>query len=163
MSEPCQYCGYYLLEPVGPVRSDILLVGTAPDWKDIKNGVPFSGDAGNVIKEELQRAAIIPGRCRMTNLWLHAKNPKDCEIDFHVTSLFKELSGKKFVLIMGTDVLNLFLPNDTISDWTGLEIKSIDLPKGAQAIAMYNPSTALSDTLGETRFAIENFAELVHG
>jgi len=163
MREACKYCGNLIIEPSGPVKAEILLVGSAPDWEDIKNGEPLSGKAGDVLREELQRAAVIPGRCRVTNLWVHAKNPKDCEVDFHVTRLFKELTGRKYILLMGTDAVQIFMPEISVSDVTGLEILSPDLPKDARALAMYAPSIALSDKLGETRFAIENFSNLIHG
>ena len=162
----CTHCGLILLTPRGPAKSDILCVGDFPDWLDIKKGVHYCTDGwktrvGDVLHEEFRLAGLNPARVRLTNVWQHAQN-KTCSFDFHSTQFFKEVVGAKFILLMGTTPLQLLTPDAKVSEWSGLEIVSKQLPKGIRALAIIKPTIALGDTLGEVRFAIENFSEMVH-
>ena len=89
---PCPKCVDLLVEPVGPIISDILLVGDIPDWRDGLKGKPFSINyfkfgkyvqrAGDILRDLLTANSIRPERCRMTNVWLHAaKKDSECNID----------------------------------------------------------------------------------
>ena len=156
----CKICGLELIEPSGPVKSNILIIGDAPGKEEIERGSPWVGQGGDVLRDELTRAGLNPGRCRMTNLWLHDKNPKECDKDFHTTEMFKEMMGREFLLIMGAETLQTFLPNEKVSEWTGLEITAPDIPKKTRAMAMVNPAIALRDVHGEVQFAARNFAEM---
>lgn len=161
MRDECRHCGHKLIAPSGPVKSNILLIGDAPGKEEVIQGAPWVGKGGDVLRDELTLAGINPGRCRITNLWLHTKNPKDCDKDFHLTKMFKEMQGREFFLIMGAETLQAFLPEAKVSEWTGLEIVSPDFPKGARGMAMVNPAIALRDVHGEVQFAVRNFAEMI--
>ena len=162
----CAHCGLIILSPRGPVISDILCIGDFPDWLDIKKGVHFCTDGwktrvGDVLFNEFQNVGLNPTRMRLTNVWQHAQN-KSCSFDFHSTQFFKELIGAKYILLMGTTPLQLLTPDEKVSEWSGLEIVSNQLPKTVRAMALIKPTIALGDTLGEVRFGIRNFAKMVH-
>ena len=101
-------------------------------------------------------------KCRATNLWSHEKDNKTCDFAAHWQRALTELSGRRAVLLMGSDVSQWFL-GIPVSEVTGLEVQSDKLPRGAVAIVMYNPAICSHDKLGEVRLAIEKFGEAVRG
>ena len=162
MRTPCPDCGKLLVDPCGPPRSPILLLAEFPGFYEIKSGTPWTGPAGDILKKELRRVGVIFEKCRATNLWGHEKDPKTCEFGGHWQRALQELSGRKAVLLMGSDVAQWFL-GIPVSEVTGLTVQSDKLPRDAVAVVMYNPAIAQHDKLGETRLAIERFGELVRG
>ena len=158
-----------MIPAVGPISANILVVGDFPDWLDVITGVPFYDKdknlrAGNILRTELSRVNINPGRVRYTNMWLHAKKKKgECEPGIHVTQLMKELLKVDHALICGSDPLKLFLGETaTAAAWSGLPIESPDLPSSLKAMACVKIATGF-DMLGEVRLAIQRFGEFVHG
>ena len=99
-------------------------------------------------------------KCRVTNLWGHEKDLKTCEFDGHWQRILGELSGRRAVLLMGSDVAQWFL-GLPVSEATGLLVQSDKLPKKTKAVVVYNPVIASYDKLGEVRLAIEKFGEVV--
>ena len=164
MTRPqCPDCGKLLVEPCGPPRASILLLAEFPGWYEIKSGVPWTGPAGKVLKDELRRVGIRYEKCRVTNLWQHEKDTKTCELSGHWQRTLVELQGKIAVLLMGSEVATHFL-GVAVSDVTGTFVQSPLLPKSVEvALAMYNPAIALHDRLGEVRLAITRFAAAVRG
>lgn len=168
--EACPHCGDLLISTIGPIGGKILVIGDAPDWLDITTGSPFyDGDrrkrAGNILREELMRAGLEPRRVRYTNLWLHAKKKKnECDVNFHITRMFQEFVKAEYVLVAGIEPLQVILDNPKAStmDWSGLELKSTNIPKNIKVIAMVKVATGF-DTLGEIRLALGRFSNLVHG
>ena len=160
MSRPaCKHCGKLLVEAGGPMKAPLLLVAEFPGLDEIKTGVPWSGKAGEVLKKELGRAGIQYNTCRSTNLWMHQMDPKGCKMSWHIEQLMGEMQDRQGVLLMGSEV-SKFLLGESISDITGLRVKSKNFPKSVKvAVAMYNPAFALRDKVGEVRLAIERFAE----
>lgn len=166
----CPHCGDLLIEPIGPIGGKILVIGDVPDWLDITIGVPFAvGDkgkrAGTILRDELMRAGLDPRRVRYTNLWLHGKKKKgECDVDFHITRMLQEFVKSDYVLVAGIEPLRVLLDDPTAStmDWSGLKLKSPNLPKGIMAMAMVKVATGF-DTLGEIRLAIGRFSNIVHG
>lgn len=170
--EICKHCGDQLVQISGPITSDILLIGDFPDWRDIMKGIPFSVGyvknyrrvmrAGDIMRDLLTANSIRPERCRMTNVWLHApKKAEECEKDFHVTSVLKEMAQAKYVLLMGTDAVHLLLPDAGALEWSGLEILSPELPKTTRAMGSVKMATGFQH-LGEVKLAIKRFSEMVH-
>ena len=173
--EACPHCGDLLIEPCGPIGGTILVIGDAPDWLDVTTGVPFydkdktvSGYSrkrpGNILREELMRAGLDPRRVRYTNLWLHAKKKKnECDVNFHITRMFQEFVKAEYVLVAGIEPLQVILddPKASTMDWSGLELKSPNIPKNIKVMAMVKAATGF-DTLGEIRLALGRFADNVH-
>ena len=167
--EACPHCGDLLIEPSGPIEGMILVIGDAPDWLDVTTGVPFYDRdrrkrAGNILKEELMRAGLDPRRVRYTNLWLHVKKKKnECDVNFHITRMFQEFVKAEYVLVAGIEPLQVILddPKASTMDWSGLELKSTNIPKNIKVMAMVKVATGF-DTLGEIRLALGRFADNVH-
>ena len=153
----CEKCGRRLVLPSGPEDAEILLVGDAPSYNEIKEGQPWIGPAGDVLRTELRRVQINPNRCRITNMWLHGKT-NECEA--HIDELMAEMQGRKVILLMGADCVTYFT-GQNVSDVSGLRVDKMTdmLPAGVVAYAIFNPAIALHEKLGEVRFAMEKFAE----
>ena len=168
----CHHCGDQLISPAGPIESDILLLGDIPDWFDVVKGKPFAigykkngkyiTRAGDILRDLLTANSIRPERCRMSNVWLHAKKKVDeCEFSFHVEQAYKEIARAKHVLLMGTLSVRLLLEEAGALEWSGLEILSPDLPKETRAMGSVKMSTGFKH-LGEVQLAIKRFSELVY-
>lgn len=169
MREICPICKTRKLIPAsGPADSPILVFGWAPGKMEIVKGIPWLGKAGNVLEAEFLRHGIQRHNYRLTNLWMHEaadkgtkKTPNPLyakELDWHFLQLKNEIKGRKAVLIMGSEPMELFgLPN--VSEISGTFVQSVFLPSSVDvAMAMVNPAQALHDLLGETRYAINKFA-----
>ena len=172
MRDTCPHCGDQLVLPIGPVKSDILLIGDAPDWFDVMKGKAFAVGykkngryiqrAGDILRDQLTANSIRPERCRMTNVWLHTtKKVEECEFDWHAEKAYAEIVRVKHVLLMSTTAVRLVLEDAGALEWSGLEILSPDLPKGTNAMGSVKMSTGFKH-LGEVKLAIKRFSELVH-
>ena len=173
------------MEPSGPADSPIILIGEYPGFEEIKQGVPWVGQAGKVLDQELERAGLPRDRCRVTNLWLHAPPPKpkfaepkttaakerrltlvrayEPEFRFHSTQVHKEMKGKRAVLLMGSDVTEALL-GVSVNSVAGcfVKVEGVEI-----AVAMMNPAIVFrpgpEGKLGETRLAIRRWVEAVNG
>ena len=162
MRNRCPICNAALVEAWGPIKSEILLLGEFPGKEEVREGRPWVGKAGEVLRNEFGRLGRSVDTMRSTNLWLH-KPSKECDPNWHFDHAFKELAGKKAVLLIGSEVADLFL-EVPISDCTGLRVKSKMLPKTVKvAVASYNPAQAMYGGLGEVRLAVERFVKLIEG
>ncbi len=155
----CENCGRRLVLPSGPEDAEILVVGDAPSYEEIKQGKPWVGQAGDVLRTELRRVHINPNKCRITNMWLHGKT-NECKPA--LDELMDEMQGRKAVLLMGADCVSYFT-GENVSDVSGLRVDKMTdmLPAGVMAYALFNPAIALHEKLGEVRFGIEKFAEAI--
>lgn len=57
------------LNGVGPLPADILILGEAPGFDELREGKPFAGSAGRELSAQLQEAGIDQARCRLTNVF----------------------------------------------------------------------------------------------
>lgn len=172
MREQCPHCGDQLVIPAGPIKSEILLIGDAPDWYDVVKGKAFSigyrkkgryiQRAGDILRDQLTANSIRPERCRMTNVWLHAtKKVDECDFSWHETQAAAEIAKAKYVLFMSTTAVRLLLENASALEWSGLEILSPELSKETRAMGSVKMSTGFNH-LGEVRLAIKRLGEMVH-
>jgi hypothetical protein len=156
MSDICPYCGEPLVLP-HKGRNDYLLVGEFPDPIDKDRGVPFSGEAGEILKYELSRLGVNMWDCSLTNLWLHVKNKNPQCFEEGVKSLTLEMAGRK-VLLMGAEVAKYF--GYAVNDVSGLIVTSPLFPRSVQWAMMANsPSIVLHQPLGEFRLAVTKFVK----
>ena len=160
--QACPICGNLLVLPVGPTDASILLVGEYPGVEEVKSGFCWVGRGGEVLRSELARVGIQYEQCRATNLWLHAPSKEDEEYRWHMEQMLTEVQGKKFVLLMGSDVCKALL-NEAVSDVSGLIVNSPYLPKDVTAVVCKNPALVLrkGTTVGEVRQAMKVFGEIV--
>jgi len=149
----CGTCGRIELDPLGPANAEILLVGDAPTVYDVKDGRPWTGPAGDILQMELRKAGINYNKCRVTNMWLHAK-AKDCAP--HIDALLQEMDGRGAILLMGAETTTFFV-GENVSDVSGLEVQGDMLPEDTLVYALFSPAIALHDKLGEIRLGLERF------
>lgn len=157
MPDVCSICGQPMVLPWGKEDSGMLLVGEFPDQVDIDRGIPFSGEAGEILKYELSRLGINMWSARLTNLYLHAKNKNPQCFEEGVKSLTLEMAGRK-VLMMGAECAKYF--GYAVNDVSGLVVTSPLFPKSVQWVMMANsPSIVLHQPLGEFRLAVTKFVK----
>ena len=150
--------------PVGPKDASILLVGEYPGVDELKEGFCWVGRGGEVLRSELARVGIQYEQCRATNLWMHTPSKDDEEYRWHVEQMLAEAQGRKYILLMGSDVCKALL-NEAVSDASGLIVNSPYLPKDVTAVACKNPALVLrkGTTVGEVRQAMKVFGEVTYG
>src|SRR3990167_6207521 len=132
MRPVCPICNHLqLVLPTGPEKAKLLIIGEYPGVEEITTGRPWVGAAGEALTEELTRAGWNRDYMRITNLWQHKppakpratppKSPKAredwevaqktyaSEFNFHYNQMFKELKGRKGILLMASDVTEALL------------------------------------------------------
>jgi uracil-DNA glycosylase len=157
MNNTCPKCKHVIVPPYGNLKSTVLLVGEFPGYEELMQGIPFVGKTGQVLHEELGRAGL-PMQAqsmRMTNLWLHGKDEKACDLHWHLDQLVKEFKGKTHVLLMGSDTISAIL-GSKVSELSGLRI-TIPEFKTIRFWIAPNPAIVFHSPVGEFRLAIERF------
>jgi len=162
----CKICGNLLVMPRGPEDAKVLLVGPYPGWEEVEKGIPWIGDAGDVLKKELQRVGMNFDLVRVTNSWMHhtvgPKEPQfEDEFDYHMKAVVREAQGKTSILLMGALPVKIFTGRN-VSDVEGLVMKAPHFKKAKVVMACRNPAAVLNDgaVVGNVRHTIERFAEI---
>lgn len=154
----CPACGNKICPPSG--KSNILVIGDAPDNLDMINGTPFSTHewsktGGYVLRKELNLLGCSLSDFRVTTMWLHEPNKDDACWNAGFDHVLDEAKGKKAILLIGADTVSAFT-KFKVSDVTGLQVDSHIL-SAPIIYAMINPGLALHRSYGEVRFALTNF------
>ncbi len=145
--------------PVGPKNSSILIVGDHPGDEEIKEGKCFVGPTGGVLRAELAKVGIDMRAIRITNLWLHAPNKNAACLEYGMKKALEESIGKKIILLIGSEPVKQFC-GISVEEWNGLEVTSEFLPN-ARVMASVQPATVFHGGLGEFRFAMQSFSDLL--
>lgn len=157
MANECPHCGLPMVLP-HTGRNDILIVGEYPDDDDRETGVPFSGQAGEILRYELSRLGNNLWDNNLCNFWLHDKNKNQDCLTMSVQSLTREMAGRK-VLLLGSEMSKFFL-NTSVTNLCGLEVTSPMFPMSVQFVMVcLSPKTALHAPVGEFRLAVSRFIE----
>jgi uracil-DNA glycosylase family 4 len=153
----CPICGSVMVESYGNPDSTMLICGEYPDQHEARRGVPFVGEAGDILASELMRAGIdMFGTCRLTLLWKHFKNSNAECFEYMLKELLKEMAGRK-VLLMGSEVCQYFTGSG-VMDMAGLEVKSPLFPRSTQFVMIApSPASVLHTSLGEFRLSVEKY------
>lgn len=170
MIDVCPVCGLDLVRVWGKPRSKILLVGEAPGTLELAERVPFVGNTGQVLKDELHKLGLDFNALRATNLWMHpipkgkgtAEQKAKC-FEFMMGQLMEQLATVQAVLFMGAELSPLFFGHP-VSKISGAKMTSKLLPRGVKvAMACFNPAIVLKEggVVGDLRFALEQFAHAV--
>jgi len=155
MSDICPYCGDKLVLPYTG-RNDILIVGEYPSEDDKKSGVPFSGQAGEILRHELARNGNNLWDNSLCNFWMHDKNKKEECFNESVKMMTREMAGRK-VLLLGSE-MSKFFTGKSVVDLCGLEVTSPMFPMSVQFVMVgLSPKTALHAPVGEFRLMINKF------
>lgn len=152
----CPYCNRPTVMPYTG-RNDILIVGEYPEERDVSDGIPFRGEGGEVLQQELSRLGVNMWSCNLANFWLHNKDKKKEEcLNYGVTTLLREMAGRK-VLLMGSEMCKYFV-GSSITGWSGLEITSPLFPSSAKFVMVsVSPRSCLHSPVGEFRLALTKF------
>lgn len=150
-------CGLRIIEPIGNIKSRILIVGEYPNFLCFKTWKPFSQDAGEVLKSELARIGIALSDCRLTNMWRHAPS-ETCPLDLHMKDVLKEGKERRYILFMGNLVAQELFGGSALS-LSGLRLSHELFPK-SRIMVLQHPATILGKgaTIGEFRLALQKLA-----
>lgn len=92
----------------GPLQSAVAIIGEAPGYQEDKEGKPFVGPSGKLLRDTLIKAGIDPDECYITNVIKvrppNNKTPTPKEIREARSGLAAELAGLpnlKAVLLVG--------------------------------------------------------------
>ncbi len=155
----CPYCDQPLVESYQG-RNDILICGEYPDRFDTNKGVPFTGEAGDILRFELSRLGMNMYDCSLANLWLHDKNKDERCFQMGVETLTREMAGRR-VLLMGAELSKYFL-NESVLDVAGLVVESPLFLKSVKWVMIAPaPGIALHQPHGEMRLAISKFVSKI--
>lgn len=164
--ETCK-CGKRIINPLGSKTSRILVVGDYPGVGEVIHGTPLylSRDditGGLILRNELAKYGISLDSCRITNLWYHAVDEEKCSIKNHADALAKEIKGRSFVLVMGSEVTKM-LWECSVMEVSGLEMKH-ELFPGVRFFAVPNPAGLMGkgSVIGEFRLGISRLAEAIN-
>jgi len=153
----CPYCDQPMALPYRG-HNDILIVGEYPEDRDIADGIPFRGQGGEVLQHELARNGNNLWTNNLANFWLHRKNDREECKNHSITTLLREMSGRK-VLLMGSEMSNYFM-NRSVTELNGMEITSPMFPGSVQFVMIsLSPRACLRAPSGEFRFAIKRFLD----
>ena len=153
----CPVCGSKTCPPYGSSK-DVLVIGEFPGHREIETGKPFSGShyfmtAGKIFRKELERVGLSLSDWKICNLWQHEPNQQEDCWQLGYDTVLSEAKGKKAILLVGSEVIDAFVPNYKVSDINGLRVESPVL-SAPLIVAMINPALALHRAVGEVRFAI---------
>lgn len=156
-SSVCPNCLAKLVPPYGR-SNEILVIGEMPGKNEVEKGRPFVSShfyvtAGTIFRKELERVGLSLSDFRLMNLWQHEPNQQEACWQLGYDTVLSEAKGKKAILLVGSDVVDTFVPNYKVSDINGLRVESPVL-SAPLIVAMVNPALALHRAVGEVRFAI---------
>lgn len=152
-------CGKSIVPAHGPIDSPILLCGEFPGLEEVKQGRPFVGPSGRILRSELMRVGINLSDCRVTNIALHMF-PEDGCYTYGMEQVINEARGRRAILLLGSECSRIFLEKSVLQV-SGLVVKSKYLDAPVIVVAP-NPAIVISGTLGEFRLAVERFAAAYH-
>lgn len=146
----CQKCGLYkqcenpFISADGVVDADVLFVGEAPGATEDRDGKPFVGVSGKllrgVVEEDLELKAAYTNavRCRPED----NKTPTTVQINHCRGFLFEDIrkfDGAKLVVVLGNTALRAVTSYSGITGWRGRQVKA----NGVNCFATYHPAAIL--------------------
>jgi len=155
---PCERCKlhdhcenpYMIVQGEG--RSGVLIIGESPDTEDDSTNISFTGEAGQMLREKLQRYElnldidfwrINAINCVRKGKNITRKQIKCCR-EYYVNELIARLKPRMIWLLGGAAVESIYadrFSNLGISRWRGLLIP--DKKWNTWIVPMYNPTFLL--------------------
>ena len=156
----CPHCDTEDTVPAtGNKDAEVLIVGEFPGVDEIKTSKPFSGNTGTILKKELRYLGLDINTCRVTNLWLHEPNNNEKCYNHGIEQVIKEAKGRKAILLLGSDVTEYFVGKPVLSI-CGIQVKSPYF-SAPLVFACVNPAWVFKNNVGELRWALKKFVELL--
>lgn len=137
-----------LVEPWGPLRAPLALVGEAPGREEAEQGKPFVGAAGRVLDQLLGQAGIDRRMCYVTNVVKFRppgnRTPYPYEIAASRPCLYAELLLVRplIVVTLGGVALRALMPGGSLADLEGKRL-TWHAPEGDFAcglVPLYHPA-----------------------
>jgi len=142
--------------PIGKSKSPILIIGAFPGKDEIKQGRPFVGATGKVLKIELAYLGVSLNTLRICNLWIHEPNGnKDC-FEYSMEQAIKEAKDKQAVLLIGSDTSKFFCGAGEMS-LNGMKVTSQYLSAPLIMVCV-QPATVFHGGVGELRLGLKRFS-----
>lgn len=155
---------------VGPVPSDIMLIGEAPGKNEDEQGIPFIGTAGKILNEALELADIPRDTVYITNIYKYRppnnRKPTPEEITAHWPYLSVELAEvqPKYILLLGATALEAFTGHTGISKWHGTRVMkhSAGFTFNKYVYATYHPAATIYNKTTKEAFVsdVKIFAKI---
>lgn len=157
MTRPtCPICNNQLVMYRGPVGAPVLLLGEFPGVEEVKYGIPFTGKAGEILKQEIFRLRVPWDKIRLGNLWWHFPHDNEEDFQWNWGQTIREMRHRQYVLLMGSEWRRIL--EHKIMDVAGLKVTSAQLPKAPKFyMAAPNPALCIHTTVGDFRDALEKF------
>jgi len=130
-----------------------VIVGEAPGAEEVRDGKPFVGRAGRLLRSEMEAVGLHPDGCWITNVVKHRptqgpagranRAPNTAEVRFWQPYFLRELDllRPRCLLCLGSVAAKAVIPGfDKMGSRRG---RWVDLPSGVRAMATYHPSYVL--------------------
>jgi len=154
------------VRPVGSPEASVLLVGEAPGYEENKQGVPFVGKSGKVLRQLLKKVGYTKKTSRIANTVLcrppenrePTKQERLCCLPYFIRTI-SEMPNLTCIVPLGNTALQTISGSTGISSKRGQILKSkwgpACLPTYHPAYALRNPS-ALQDIEADISYVKNN-------
>ena len=159
----CPVCGSeQCVPPVGNTNSSILIVAEFPGTEELKKGILMVGRMAFVLRQELGHLGLDLKSTRRCNLWQHPPNKNQKCLEAGMKVVISEAKGKQAILLLGSDVVDVFVKDHSVMKISGLRVKSSYF---SAPIIMVCPNPALvfrkGRGIGEVRLALSKFVKAI--
>jgi len=115
-----------------------------------------------VLRQELGHLGLDLKSTRRCNLWQHPPNKDQKCLEAGMKVVISEAKGRKAILLLGSDVVDVFIRDQSVMKISGLKVKSSYF---SAPIIMVCPNPALvyrkGRGIGEVRLALSKFVDAI--
>jgi len=160
--ENCQSCPLYkertrVVHSVLPDNAKMLIIGEAPGMNEDQQGIPFVGQAGQMLNEALEQSGLARDRVAISNMCCcrppSNRKPTKGEIEACFPYLEKEIALLKpdVIVLLGNTPVSTFLPDlGTITKMRGRRFESQKY--NCALFATWHPAAILYDASKKPQF-----------
>jgi DNA polymerase-1 len=171
----CKLCPLYksadhvCLMGTGPKKAEIMIVGEAPGAREDETHQAFVGPAGQLLRQELQRAGIDPEECYITNVVKcrppDNRTPELAELKMCGSTYLSQEIAKvrpRWILLLGNSALRGVVAKSGITKHRG---STYELGNSCTAFAAFHPAYAIRNPrhLEPLRADLQRFGRMVRG
>jgi len=165
MTELCEVCKQELMECRGPEKAIGIVIAYMPGIEEYEGKIAFSSANAVILRNEMARHGVDLFTFRRTYIWRHLPPEKgrtkidkgnfQQEFDAQMRYLSLELINRSVVLLLGTDVTEIFL-DKSATEISGIPMKSTEL-SAPLVMGTLDPSAIEGNSWGEFALGIEKF------